>query len=132
MGLWISLYLMACGDTKVVVDSARQNDSVPSNLNTNTDTGYTLNCDEVSWTYDNVGAPFMSTWCTSCHSSGLEEAYRAGAPLDVNLDTQAEVQQWSSVILHRLYNEATPMPPIVQVPEDDKLRVAEWLYCGAP
>ena len=131
MGLWVSLFLTACENSQSDKDASVRIDSGISDSDSNSDTGYYLNCDEVPWTYDNVGAPFMSTWCTSCHSSGLEEGYRAGAPLHVNLDTQADVQQWASVILHRLYNEATPMPPIVEVPDDDKLRAAEWLYCGA-
>ena len=136
MALWISLWLWGCDSAKSSADSGAEPASEDTtDTNADTDTGdpiEELDCDALLWTYDNVGAPFMTTWCTSCHSSSLEEAYRAGAPVSVNFDTQADVQSWIPNILNRIYNETTPMPPIGAPPEDELQRVADWLRCDAP
>ena len=143
MGLWISLWIWGCASSKTTDDSgtASEDDTTDTDTNDTNDTNDSddtgapvddLDCDTLPWTYENVGAPFMSTWCTSCHSGDLEEDQRAGAPVSVNFDSQAEVQAWIPNILNRIYNEVTPMPPVGDPPEDDLQRVADWLRCDAP
>ena len=42
-------------------------------------------------TYENYGQPFLTTWCTPCHSSHLEALEeRQDAPLGVNFDSYAD------------------------------------------
>ena len=38
-------------------------------------------------TWESFGQGFLRTWCTPCHSSGLPEGARQGAPLGVDFDT---------------------------------------------
>lgn len=125
MALWISLLWFACAsdETETGLD-----DSGVQNI----DTAEVDECAEMLWTYENVGAPFMTTWCTACHSSDLDSQYRAGAPDTVNLDTLDDVRQWNERILARVSNEDSPMPPAGLPAEEDLVRLEEWLLCGAP
>ena len=135
MGLWISLWLWGCDSGKSDSGSIQEDDTTEADTNEPDDTGGPideLDCDTLPWTYENVGSPFMSNWCTSCHSDSLSEGERAGAPLTVNLNTQADVQAWIPNILNRIYNPTTPMPPVGDPPEDELQRVADWLRCDAP
>ena len=68
MALWISALWFACAsdDPDTGLD-----DSGVRNLDT-ADTAEVDECEEMLWTYENVGAPFMTTWCTACHSSDLD------------------------------------------------------------
>jgi hypothetical protein len=83
-------------------------------------------CDWMRW--NNVGAPFFTTWCTACHAAGLEE--RQGAPADCNLDSHAGVVAWAPSIAAKL--ETGAMPPQGTPPEDTTSAVLQWLECGAP
>jgi hypothetical protein len=85
-------------------------------------------CDWMTW--NNVGAPFFSTWCTACHGSGVPEDERQGAPEDCNLDTYDRVVAWAPSIAAKLSTGS--MPPQGTPPEDTTSAVLEWLECGAP
>jgi len=89
-------------------------------------------CDNSVYNYTNVGDPFMRTWCTSCHHSDLEQEWRAGAPLGVDLNTYELVAQYAERIDARAIGENPTMPPAggpTQI-EIDRLQV--WLECGLP
>ena len=128
MALWISALWFGCASDE---SETGLDDSGVQNIDT-ADTAEVDECAEMMWTYENVGAPFMTTWCTACHSSDLDSQYRAGAPDTVNLDTLDDVRQWNERILARVFNEDSPMPPAGLPAEDELLRLEEWLLCGAP
>src|SRR6185436_5486744 len=81
-------------------------------------------------TWDNVGAPFFSTWCATCHSSALGEARRQGAPLDVNLDSYDGAKSWANLIASEL--ETGAMPPLGSPPQEEIDAVLAWIDCGTP
>jgi hypothetical protein len=85
-------------------------------------------CDWMTW--NNVGAPYFTTWCTACHGSGIPEDKRQGAPEDCNLDTYERVAAWLPSIEAKL--AAGSMPPQGTPPHDATGAVLEWLECGAP
>jgi hypothetical protein len=85
-------------------------------------------CDWMSW--NNVGAPFFTTWCTACHGSDVPEEKRQGAPEECNLDTYERVVAWAPSIEVKLATGT--MPPQGTPPDDTKSAVLEWLECGAP
>ena len=96
-----------------------------------------LDCPEGSiLTWDNTGGPFLLNWCSSCHGSAVDAEERLGAPIDINLDSYAEVHDK----LDRLFAVAVvpgedgvpSMPPDGRPPEAEIQRFAEWLRCGAP
>lgn len=82
-------------------------------------------------TYADFGAPFMATWCQSCH--GSQSLDRRGAPGEFIFDTQAQVQHHRERIFVRSAAGNDSMPP---GPDDpgaaERGRLGEWLSCGAP
>jgi hypothetical protein len=93
-------------------------------------------CDSMLWNYQNVGRPYILTWCTSCHSSYLPEGSRGGsgdamteAPLGVDFNNYADVVAHKDRIIARI---DAGMPPAGGVPDEDNLHVLQWLNCGAP
>ena len=89
-------------------------------------------CSSVPWTYSNVGAPYMMTWCTSCHHIDLQEEERAGANLDVNLNSYNDVITHLDRIQARALSEPATMPPAGGPSDIEKQRLREWILCGAP
>jgi hypothetical protein len=81
-------------------------------------------------TWSNFGDPFLTTWCTGCHSSTLPDDFRGGAPLGVNFDTLEGVRTWSENIANRTYGSAGGMPPAGEADDLDLLE--EWITCGMP
>ena len=94
----------------------------------------TASCADV-YTWTTVGAPFVTTWCTPCHSPELlDTADRQGAPVHVVIDSPETVQQWALVIEAVMWSE------------DEEVRMSHgggptaeeltafqaWLDCGAP
>ena len=53
-------------------------------------------------TYQTVGKPFMTTWCTPCHNSHLPEEERAGAYTYADFDDYEQVLSHSDRILARI------------------------------
>lgn len=87
-------------------------------------------CDDLSW--DNTGQPFVSTWCTACHSSQLAEGERFGAPVGLDLDTYAGVLAHASLVESSALGDEARMPPVGGGTADEKARFGEWLACGLP
>ena len=85
-------------------------------------------CDWMTW--NNVGEPYFTTWCTACHGSGVPDAERQGAPEECNLDTYERVVAWVPSIESKLSTGS--MPPQGTPPDDTTSAVLEWLACGAP
>lgn len=88
-------------------------------------------------TWDNFGKPFMTNYCTRCHSTALTGSARQGAPNDHNFDSAELVRE---EIEHTDEQAAagpdavnTLMPIGVPTPsEDERRKLGEWLACGAP
>jgi|GEM_PF-2486608 len=89
-------------------------------------------CSSVPWNYTNVGAPYMRTWCTSCHHIDLPEEERAGASLEVNLDSYSDIILHLDRIQARALSEPATMPPAGGPSDIEKQRLREWIVCGAP
>lgn len=88
-------------------------------------------------TYANFGQAFMDSYCLRCHSSTLTGGGRIGAPANINFDTQAEIQALAELIDEEAAagpdNVNTDMPPSAPRPtQDERLKLGEWLACGAP
>ena len=113
MALWISILWFACASDET--DSGLDDSGIKT-----IDTAEIDECSDMIWTYDNVGAPFMTTWCTACHSSDLDSQYRAGAP-DTVTDTQKMSNSGMSVF-RSCSNDDSPMPPAGLPSEDDLSR----------
>ena len=96
-----------------------------------------MDCPEDSiLTWDNTGGPFLLNWCSSCHGSAVNEQERLGAPMDINLDSYAQVHDKLDLLLAVAVvpgEDGVPsMPPDGRPPEVEIQRFAEWLRCGAP
>ncbi|HEY4240804.1 MAG TPA: hypothetical protein VGM88_13370 [Kofleriaceae bacterium] len=89
-------------------------------------------CSQSYLTYENFGAPFVSNWCRGCHSAALAEDQRQMAPLDVNFDSQLEVDALAADIRTHATGAAADMPPAGGPSDDERSLLAEWLSCGAP
>lgn len=115
------LTLWACGAGGL--DSADALDSA--------DTGTPDPCAETLRTWDNTGAPFLTTWCTSCHGAALLESERQGAPLGVDLNSHEDAVLWADRNRVRAL-ESGDRPPVVDPEAEDLAALAEWLDCGLP
>jgi uncharacterized membrane protein len=80
-------------------------------------------CD-VHW--DGWANGFFSTYCRSCHSSTSEQ--RHGAPIDVDFDTQTDIETWLDRIDIRVLDEQT-MPLGGGIPAADLERFGTWMTC---
>ena len=73
----------------------------------------------------------MSKHCTGCHSAIVPDDHRNEAPIDVNLDTYADVLHFASRIEARvLVDVEDRMPPGGGLTSDELDRLNEWLRCG--
>ena len=90
-------------------------------------------CDEsLGITWESFGQGFILSQCAGCHSSNVPEDMRAGAPAGVDFETHELTQQWLERIYARSADEANTMPPVDSIPEEDRIRLGDWLACGAP
>jgi hypothetical protein len=111
--LLLSFVLVACGN-----DTAMEPDPV---------------CETSILTYRNFGEPFLLDWCRGCHSSGIPEDMRQGAPLAANFDDIATVRDLAPAISVRVMSTAAgKMPPADGPSSEERALLAEWLACGAP
>jgi len=109
------------------------------------DSGYVqMPCDQSFLTYDNFGKPFMENWCTGCHSKSIPgdanlcsmgmPDMRQCAPVGIDFDTQADVQNYKDMIAAHSTGDMTmvakPMPPAGGPQQTDRDQLAEWLTCG--
>jgi uncharacterized membrane protein len=88
-------------------------------------------------TYENFAAPFMETYCTSCHSSELRGAARMGAPSFHDFDTLFGIKAvWQHVDETSAAGPAatnTGMPPESPYPTlEERKQLGEWIACGMP
>ena len=88
-------------------------------------------CEVTTASYETVGEPFMSTWCTPCHHSELVGDDRPVGSEAVNLDTFELVIEHLDRIEVRAASEAPTMPPGGGPSEEDIERLRLWLDCGA-
>ena len=105
------------------------------------DSGVDSECAE-SYNWTTVGAPFVYTWCTGCHSSYLVEPDtgadtgwdpRQGAPDSLNLDTLEDVCREIDRIEERaLHSPDNPMPPGGGPTDEELEALAAWIACGPP
>jgi len=101
-----------------------------------TPTGATCPKDS-SLSYATFGRDFMAEYCTGCHASTLKNGARGGAPEDHNYDSPTGIQAMLEHIEHvaaagpDAKNES--MPPGAPRPSaEERLKLGEWLACGAP
>jgi hypothetical protein len=130
---------MACDTQKSTIQNVNHKEiSSISSTNTNipsedervpTEGDEDENCPDYI-TYQTVGKPFMTTWCTPCHNSNLAEDERAGAYTYANFDDYEQVLSHSDRILARIQDTAYPMPPAGGIPEETIQRMMTWLECG--
>ena len=90
-------------------------------------------CPDEAWvTYESFGSPFLSNWCTGCHSSGLEAPDRQGAPLGMDFDTLAGARAHAVRIYARAGDANATMPPASGPHADERELLGDWLACGMP
>jgi hypothetical protein len=87
-------------------------------------------CTDLTWS--DFGQPYVTTWCTPCHSASVAGVDRQGAPEGVDLDTLATVRGWKSVIAQVAVGESATMPPVGGPTDADRTDLEEWLACDAP
>jgi hypothetical protein len=87
-------------------------------------------CATSSLTYGNFGEPFMLSWCRGCHSAGLAEGARQGAPLGVDFETREKVMQWQGRIVARAAASPPTMPPRGGPAAAEVEQLREWVACG--
>jgi uncharacterized membrane protein len=82
-------------------------------------------------TYENFGAAFMNAHCQSCHGSTAVD--RAGAPGEFIFDTRTQIERHRARIFARSAGDNDSMPPGPDDPPlEDRMKLADWLACGAP
>lgn len=86
-----------------------------------------VDCEGYDW--DTVGAPFVYTWCTTCHAPSVQD--RGGAPVGVDFDTYEGVLRFLSEVEQRAVIDQD-MPPMGGPFEDDIADFSIWIDCGAP
>lgn len=77
-------------------------------------------------TYANFGQPFMDNYCVSCHS-GKERP-----SLDSATAVKREIRGILSTTAAGPKATNDSMPTDTDVPQDDRVKLGEWLACGAP
>jgi cytochrome c5 len=88
-------------------------------------------------TYANFGQPFMTSYCTRCHSSALTGAARNGATRFHDYDVLSGIKSVSDHIDQTAASGPgatnTSMPPSGPFPtEEERKKLGEWIACGAP
>lgn len=68
--------------------------------------------------YENFGRGFLLNYCTSCHSSDLDQSDRAGSPVEINLDSHQDAQLWRARML-KVVKESPTSGPVAQEEEKD-------------
>jgi hypothetical protein len=83
-------------------------------------------------TYRNFASGFFSQYCTGCHSSQVPPAMRQDAPEGVNFETLDGIREHMDFIYLDAADYYTKMPPAGGPHPEDRMRLGEWLACGAP
>jgi hypothetical protein len=84
-------------------------------------------------TATNFGMPFMTTWCTGCHSSDLVgPTERQMAPEQFDFDDLESVRAHADFIAQDAAGTNVLMPPAGGPTDQERMWLAEWIACGAP
>lgn len=83
-------------------------------------------------TYENFGEAFLRNYCVMCHSAGLGDGKRGGAPLGANFDTAMDAALWRAAMVAKASTDSSPEPPVNNVSGSERRLFAQWLNCGAP
>lgn len=91
--------------------------------------------DPPSW--EGFGRAFLEQYCNRCHAVAVVGGAREGAPVGADFDTveavraAAEHLDLMAGMGPQAHNDA--MPPDGAMPtHEERMRLAEWLACGAP
>ena len=99
------------------------------------DTGNTpepVDC-SVATNWTTVGAPFVYTWCTPCHSPTLETAEdRQGAYPHVNFGTYEDVIAYADRLEAVIFGATATMPPGGGPSAEELTAMDAWIECGLP
>ena len=127
---FLTFGMLSCQETES--SQAQANSAQTDLLQESTTQERNDDCTDNLWNYNNVGAPFMMTWCTSCHHAELPEEQRSDATVGVDLDTYAAVVHYLDRIQARALSEPPTMPPAGGPSDEELQRLQEWIDCGAP
>jgi hypothetical protein len=82
----------------------------------------------LSWA--DAGEPLLLEHCDTCHASTAPDRY--GAPEAVVFDTYDDVIAQRERLLAVLDSQPARMPPVMPIPESDRLLLVSWLRCDVP
>jgi uncharacterized membrane protein len=82
----------------------------------------------LSWA--DAGEPLLLEHCSTCHASTATDRY--GAPEGVVFDRYDDVIAHRARLLAVLESQPARMPPVMPIPEDDRLLLVSWLRCDVP
>lgn len=81
--------------------------------------------------YENFAKTFLASYCNSCHS--VNSTSRRGAPIAYQFDTyEATFALRNRIFLRSAANNTTMPPGPDDPPETERMKLAEWIACGAP
>jgi hypothetical protein len=126
---------LATGLAITLFACASSSDDAPSNAEPS-DTGATCPADS-TLTYEGWAQGFFESYCTRCHSSALVDDERNGAPPHADWDEYQSIHAYKDEIagfasggpdwINRTMPPSDPRPP-----DDERLKLGEWLACGLP
>lgn len=81
----------------------------------------------------NFGMPFITTWCTGCHSSDLVgDTERQMAPAEYDFDSLDAIRSSVLMVYLNAADEHEDMPPAGGPSAEERELLGDWLACGAP
>ncbi|HWB78925.1 MAG TPA: hypothetical protein VG755_28380 [Nannocystaceae bacterium] len=81
----------------------------------------------------NFGMPFITTWCTGCHSSDLVgDDERQLAPPEWDFDSLDAIRASVLMVYLNAADEHEDMPPAGGPSAEERALLGDWLACGAP
>lgn len=87
-------------------------------------------------TYENFGADFFHNYCLRCHNAELTtDIERTDAPTGINYNTLDGIRQFQTRIRLRAGVQGDMPPLLLPVPrpsEEERLKLIDWIDCGAP
>ncbi|MEN0065252.1 MAG: hypothetical protein AAGA48_24115 [Myxococcota bacterium] len=90
-----------------------------------------VDCAASPLSWENAGGPILIGYCTPCHSSRLASGDRQAAPNGVDFDTVELARPFGERIVERVVT-SMDMPPGGALPDDEQLRLLDWVACGMP
>ena len=88
------------------------------------------------FTYENFGADFFYRYCLVCHhEDNVGDAARWDAPTGINFNRLSGIRQFLPRIRLRAGVQGDMPPhrlPVPQPTAEERIRLIEWLDCGAP